>query len=322
MIDPQLAIDQQLNDPNSSMLDAQGSPTTPQIVQGEMLSPPPGGSFPTFEALFAFAQAHALAHGYAFVIGRSKRDNRGLKKVFLICDRGGTNKEKVPGEQRQRKTKSRKCGCEFGVFGLENKTAWLLRGRIDGEHLTHNHPPSESPTEHPGARKLDPKAIAAVKALEENGTCPSISHSKFELCTNGYIGVSVKETLEILHRENPTVRYLPRDIYNARAAIKRDPSRVEATAMEQLPTFYKKPPMTFEEKLRAELRTEVANAQAEVEKTKEAWRKEVEELKEQLRQKDKMIQKFEMFIDICNERVMKQREMLEKEGEPGGSVTG
>ena len=167
LIDPQLAIDQQLTDGGNSMLVQ--SPTTPQVVQGEMLSPPPGGSYPTFEALYSAAQAHALAHGYAFVIGRSKRDNRGLKKVFLICDRGGTNKEKVPGEQRQRKTKSRKCGCEFGVFGLENKTAWLLRGRIDGEHLTHNHPPSDSPTEHPGARKLDPKAIAAVKALEENG---------------------------------------------------------------------------------------------------------------------------------------------------------
>ena len=85
--------------------------------------------------------------------------------------------------------------------------------------------------------------------------------------------------------------------------------------MEQLPTFYKKPPMTFEEKLRAELRTEVANAQAEVEKVKEAWRKEVEELKEQLRSKDKMIQKFEMFIDLCNERVMVQRERLETEVE-------
>jgi hypothetical protein len=152
---------------------SQASPVGPPVVQGEMLSPPPGGSYPTFDALFAAAQAHALAHGYAFVIGRSKRDNRGLKKVFLICDRGGTNKEKVPGEQRQRRTKSRKCGCEFGVFGLENKTSWLLRGRIDGEHLTHNHPPSESPTEHPGARKLDPKAIAAVKALEENGALPS-----------------------------------------------------------------------------------------------------------------------------------------------------
>jgi hypothetical protein len=278
------------------------SPTTPAIVQGEMLSAPPGGSFPTFEALFAFAQAHALAHGYAFVIGRSKRDNRGLKKVFLICDRGGNNKEKVPGEQRQRKTKSRKCGCEFGVFGLENKTAWLLRGRIDGEHLTHNHPPSESPTEHPGARKLDPKAIAAVKALEENG-------------------VSVKETLEILHRDNPSVRYLPRDIYNARAAIKRDPSRVEATAMEQLPTFYKKAPMTFEEKLRADLRTELADARAETAKAKEDWRKEVEDLKAQLREKDKMISKFEMFIDICNERVMVQRERL-AEGETSGNASG
>lgn len=179
MIDPQLdpnaqqAIDQQLGaTPDHSML-GHGPPPEPPIVQGEMLSPPPGGSYPTFEALFSAAQAHALAHGYAFVIGRSKRDNRGLKKVFLICDRGGNNKEKVPGEQRQRKTKSRKCGCEFGVFGLEGKTSWVLRGRIDGEHLQHNHPPSESPTEHPGARKLDPKAIAAVKTLEENGKSPT-----------------------------------------------------------------------------------------------------------------------------------------------------
>jgi hypothetical protein len=169
MIDPQLALDQHLISNANNALIAQPNSVASPVVQGEMLSPPPGGSYPTFEALFAAAQAHALAHGYAFVIGRSKRDNRGLKKVFLICDRGGTNKEKVPGEQRQRRTKSRKCGCEFGVFGLENKTSWILRGRIDGEHLTHNHPPSESPTEHPGARKLDPKAIAAVKALEENG---------------------------------------------------------------------------------------------------------------------------------------------------------
>ena len=180
MIDPQLALDHQLINSANSALGSQASPSGSQpVVQGEMLSPPPGGSYPTFEALFTAAQAHALAHGYAFVIGRSKRDNRGLKKVFLICDRGGTNKEKIPGEQRQRRTKSRKCGCEFGVFGLENKTSWILRGRIDGEHLTHNHPPSESPTEHPGARKLDPKAIAAVKALEENGTQPHYSFFLF-----------------------------------------------------------------------------------------------------------------------------------------------
>ena len=127
----------------------------------------------------------------------------------------------------------------------------------------------------------------------------------------------MKETLEILHRENPGVRYLPRDIYNARAAIKRDPSRVDATSLEELPTFYKKPPMTFEEKLRAELRTEVAKAQAETEQVRAQWKKEVEELREELRNKDKMISKFEMFIDICNERVMAERFRLEGEGSAG-----
>lgn len=92
--------------------------------------------------------------------------------------------------------------------------------------------------------------------------------------------------------------------------------------MENLPTFYKKPPMTFEEKLRAELRTEVATANAEVEKVKEQWRAETEDLKEQLRQKDNQIKKFEMFIDICNERVMVQRERLDNadgvQGAPSG----
>jgi len=91
--------------------------------------------------------------------------------------------------------------------------------------------------------------------------------------------------------------------------------------MEALPTFYKKPPMTFEEKLRAELRTEVAKAQDEIEKVKEQWKAEVDELKEQLRVKDQMIRKFEQFIDICNERVMVRREEL-AEGEAGGINAG
>lgn len=91
--------------------------------------------------------------------------------------------------------------------------------------------------------------------------------------------------------------------------------------MEALPTFYKKPPMTFEEKLRAELRTEVASAQAEIERVKQEWQKEVEDLKEQLRLKDKQIEKFEMFIDICNERVMVQREKVFG-GEGSGNPTG
>lgn len=129
-------------------------------------------------------------------------------------------------------------------------------------------------------------------------------------------GVSVKDTLTILHRENPTIKYLPRDIYNARAAIKRDPTRVEATAMEQLPTFYKKPPMTYEERLRADLRTDLANAQKQLAEHEEKHKKEVDELKSIIESKDRQIHKFEMFIDICNERVMMRREEL-ADGETG-----
>lgn len=136
--------------------------------------------------------------------------------------------------------------------------------------------------------------------------------------SNKHKGVSVKETLEILHKDNPSVKYLPRDIYNARAAIKRDPSRVDANSLENLPTFYKKPPMTFEEKLRAELRTEVDNARKETAKVRQEWKDEVDRLKEEIQSKDNMIKKFEMFIDICNERVMVQRSRLD-EGEPSAT---
>ena len=37
------------------------------------------------------------------------------------------------------------------------------------------------------------------------------------------LGVGVSQTLEILQTENPHVPLLPRDIYNARAAINRNP---------------------------------------------------------------------------------------------------
>jgi hypothetical protein len=86
--------------------------------------------------------------------------------------------------------------------------------------------------------------------------------------------------------------------------------------MEQLPTFYKKPPMTYEEKLRADLRTDLANAQKELAEQKEKHQKEIDELKSIIETKDRQIHKFEMFIDICNERVMMRREEL-ADGEAG-----
>lgn len=92
--------------------------------------------------------------------------------------------------------------------------------------------------------------------------------------------------------------------------------------MEQLPTFYKKPPMTYEEKLRADLRTDLANAQKEIAEMKEKHAKEIEDMKKVIETKDRQIKKFEMFIDICNERVMVQRERLADGETEGGSASG
>jgi hypothetical protein len=123
--------------------------------------------------------------------------------------------------------------------------------------------------------------------------------------------VGVTQTLEILQQENPHVPLLPRDIYNARAAINRNPQKVATGLAENRPAIYSKPHPSAEERIRADLRKEIAKAREDMDKQEELHKKEIDDLKEQLREKDKIIAKFEMFIDICNERVMMQRTRLE-----------
>lgn len=90
--------------------------------------------------------------------------------------------------------------------------------------------------------------------------------------------------------------------------------------MDGLPQFYKKPALSYEEKLRAELRTEITNAHAETASTKEQWQKEVEELKKQIRNKDKQLKRFEDFVDVLNNRAMEKREWLEVGNEEEGEA--
>lgn len=105
---------------------------------------------------------------------------------------------------------------------------------------------------------------------------------------------------------------MPRDIYNARAAITRNPSKVSAALAEDRPAIYSKPKPSAEERLIAELRKELAKVNEELAKVKEENQKKVTELEETVREKDTKIQKFEMFVDICNQRVMFQREKLDQ----------
>jgi uncharacterized Fe-S radical SAM superfamily protein PflX len=132
--------------------------------------------------------------------------------------------------------------------------------------------------------------------------------------------VGVSQTLEILQNEHPHVPLLPRDIYNARAAINRNPQKVAAGAPENKLTIYSKPQPSAEERIRADLRRELIKAKEDFDKLKADTTKEIEELKNKLQEKEKMIQKFEMFIDICNQRVMVQRERLSDGNENNGAT--
>lgn len=282
----------------------EGTPFVPREPMGAMMSAPPeGGSFPSLEAVHKHVLSYCTSVGYAVVIGRSKKTVPGLKKVLFVCDRAGKPPSRVSPEARKRKTSSRKCNCQFGFFAIEQRTQWTIRYRPDQTHLVHNHGPSESPLLHPAARKLDSKMVAAVKQLKDSG-----------------IGVS--QTLEILQQQHPHVPLLPRDIYNARAAINRNPEKVEAGIAESRPAIYSKPPPTPEERIRADLRRELQKAKDDLAQVKADYQKQVDDLKEKLKEKDKIIEKFEMFIDICNQRVMVRRQELADGGDGNGEVGG
>jgi hypothetical protein len=269
--------------------------------------PPLEASFATFEELLASVNAWGLPRGYACVIGRSKRKGKcAFKKVLLSCDKGGTGKNRMlPLDHplRKRHTTSRKTGCPFSLYAIETATEWILKYRPDAICNTHNHPPSKGAIDHPAARRLDKAAVAAVKALKE-------------------AGLTAQETLKQIKATHPDAGFLPRDIYNARAALARDPTRGDEIGSDgelvKLPDIYKRPPITAEDRIREECRKEVARVKEELDQLREESSAEIARLKSQVEQKDKVIEKFEMFIDICNGRVMAQRERLAE----GDSIVG
>ena len=114
---------------------------------------------------------------------------------------------------------------------------------------------------------------------------------------------------------------LPRDIYNARAAINRNPTKVATTNVgEPRPSIYSKPHPTAEERIRADLRRELAKVREELDQLRDEKQREIDELKEKLQAKDKEIEKFEMFLDILNQRAIVQRDRLSEASGVGGTT--
>lgn len=85
---------------------------------------------------------------------------------------------------------------------------------------------------------------------------------------------------------------------------------MNAALADDQPAIYSKPRPSQQDKLIAELRKSLAKLNEQLAKEQEDSQKKVAELEEKLREKDGKIQKFEMFVDMCNERVMFQRDKL------------
>jgi len=273
---------------------------------GEMMSPPPeGGSYPTLEAVQKAVLRYCTSVGYAIVIGRSKKTVPGLKKVLFVCDRAGKPPSRVSPECRKRKTSSRKCDCPFGFFAIEQRTQWTIRYRPDPSHLQHNHGPSESPSHHPAARKLDSKMVAAVKQIKKKGEIID-QRNRFHTNCNEQ-ALASRRRCRYCRPRTRTVTFF-HVIYTT--LVRLSIATLKRLLRENRPAIYSKPHQSPEDRIRAELRREIAKAREDMQKMEEEKDKEINELKEKLVEKEGIIKKFEEFIDICNERVMFQRQRL------------
>jgi hypothetical protein len=108
-----------------------------------------------------------------------------------------------------------------------------------------------------------------------------------------------------MRNDNPAVHLLPRDIYNARAAINRNPAKVETGLAENRPTIYNKPGLSVEERIKTDLRQQISQLKDQVEaKDRELADKDkiIADLHATIKERDAKIVKYEIFVDLCNDR--------------------
>ena len=161
------------------------------------MEPPTEQIFDSRDSLTASVRQHALSQGYAITTIRSITD----KYIYLGCDRGGTYRDRVnaPEGAKRRTTTTRRIGCPFKLYGkklLDDK--WELQV----QNPNHNHTADDNMIGHSAARRLTEEQLQKVQHLSEIGSNP-------------------RGILALIKREHPNALVTPRDIYNARSALRR-----------------------------------------------------------------------------------------------------
>ncbi|KAD5802320.1 hypothetical protein E3N88_13680 [Mikania micrantha] len=118
------------------------------------------------DELVAWVKSRAVDNGYIVVTARSKKKGDVVKKVWLVCDRGGEHKTVAT----RRRSGSKKIGCPFKLVGIYNEKhlVWQLKIRND----EHNHEAAQPLEGHPFVRILSQEEQKMVGQLTEQHMDP------------------------------------------------------------------------------------------------------------------------------------------------------
>lgn len=174
--------------------------TVSHVSREEML-PPPEAAFPTADALLEYCNNWAYEHGYDLVKrGQSRPGVWGLE-----CGRAGTTKNtrNITPESRQRKRKTRKCGCKFRM--------WIVHDEAEDTYSVQHYQKTE-PHNHDAA----PFGTAVANDRRKRRT-KAIQNRIIEEYQGGF---QPREINALLQREYPDAMQSIQDIRNVISGAK------------------------------------------------------------------------------------------------------
>ncbi|KJZ70048.1 hypothetical protein HIM_10552 [Hirsutella minnesotensis 3608] len=177
-----------------------------QSVFTSIPNPPiPGPAALSIDALQFQVKEFARDNGFSVVRHNGSGSQMRKTRYVFQCDRYG--EPRPPRGAGLRQKRSRKCGCKWKVIAEaleQNDYKWTLRLFADPQHSQDNHDRSISHSAHPVHRRL----TASVKATIE--------------ATSRRVGIRARDVRGIVKEKHPGTLYTGRDIYNARALLRRE----------------------------------------------------------------------------------------------------
>ncbi|KAJ4397956.1 hypothetical protein N0V85_006406 [Neurospora sp. IMI 360204] len=177
-----------------------------------ILNPPPGAIPPstTIEGLQESVNKWALNHGFAVNRGQGRGTKprvpaKDYTRYYLLCDRFGTPRKSTATIITIRKKASRKCGCNWKAVAKKDKKdgLWHFLLHDKAVHLIHNHGQTHHPSAHTQHRRLQPEVFEAIDEASKLNNLPA------------------REVDSVLRQKFPGSVHTRKDIYNARARIRR-----------------------------------------------------------------------------------------------------